>query len=222
MGYKLTPEEQHQVCQWFAQFYKTNDIVRFCQEQFGKTIARNNIWDYAQSARWKPLIERLRQQWALSIMDVPMAHKRTRLGELVKLLERAEKNGQVSEYARIKQCMDLLTQMREEMEAGKTQFTNVYMTTIHNYSDEEIVRRRDEVLEKLGKLKGLGHGTRHVREAEVTSTGQQEEVSQAALPAPGSVDQGREGAGGGSEHRGHRGRPAVDQDTQEEVDARQV
>ena len=195
-GHKLALEEQHQICEWFAQFYDATHIVKLVKERFDKTIAHKNIWAYSQAPKWKPLIERLRQQWAISIMDVPMAHKRTRLEKLVSLLERTERMEQ-SEPLKIKQAVELLREMREEMEVGKTQFTNVYMTTIHNYTDEELVRRRDEVLGRL-KLLGRHDGTRHDREitveaveagAETPPNGHgQDAQGSPVLEAPGVLD----------------------------------
>ena len=212
-GAKLNPEQQHQVCEWFAQFYNATQIQRMVQDKFNKTVAHCNIWNYSQSPKWRPLIERLRQQWALSIMDVPLAHKRSRLEKLVLLLERAERNADVSEYRKVAQCMDLLHEMRDEMEAGKTQFTNVYMTTIHNYSDEEIVKRREEVLERLKKLKvggsdGQGHGRQITLEASTTSP---EGTGAPLRDGVGSDDQGREGPRGGCAPTGSGGRSGVDE-----------
>ena len=166
-GHKLTDEEQHQVCVWYAQFYTPTEITRLIKEKFGKTIAINNIWQYARTNKWRPLIERLRQEWALGVMDLPLAHKRGRLEKLVTLLERSERNQVIDEYRRIEQCVEILHEIRAEMEAGKTQFTNVYLTTIHNYTDEELLRRRDEVLERIKRL-GDTHALRHVRQAALT------------------------------------------------------
>lgn len=174
---KLTDEEQYQVCQWYAQFRTPTQIQRLLKETYAKELSLKVIWAYAhQQKKWKPLIERLRQEWALGVMDIPMAHKRARLEKLVTLLQRAERNEKATEFTRIEQCYRILREMREEMEAGKAEFTNVYMTTIHTYSDEEIVRQRDAVLERL-KLLGRRDGTRHDREIEIApSAGKTEDA----------------------------------------------
>ena len=197
-GHKLTDEEQHQVCVWYAQFYTPTEITRLIKEKFGKTIAINNIWQYARTNKWRPLIERLRQEWALGVMDLPLAHKRGRLEKLVTLLERSERNQAIDEYRRIEQCVEILHEIRAEMEAGKTQFTNVYLTTIHNYTDEELLRRRDEVLERIKRL-GDTHALRHVRqeatERVLEGAVQAIEVTDGRDPAEGEGDGGRSAPG---------------------------
>ncbi len=156
---KLTDAQQRQVCQWFAEFRPLMEVVGLVKSEFGIELPRNNVWRYSTAAKWRPLVERLRQQWALGVMELPLAHKRGRLEKLVTLLERAEKNRKISEFARINQCAHLLSEIRLEMEDKKAQFTNVYLTTIHQYSDEELLQRRDEVLSKLQQLGGF-HGLR--------------------------------------------------------------
>src|SRR3990167_1798415 len=133
---KLTDEEQYQVCQWYAEFRTPTQIRKLILERYGKTLSVKNVWAYAhQIKKWKPMIERLRQEWALGVMDIPLAHKRARLEKLVTLLTRAERNPTVTEFTKIEQCYRIIREMREEMEAGKAEFTNVYLTTIHNYSE---------------------------------------------------------------------------------------
>ena len=194
---KLTDEEQYQVCQWYAEFKTPTQIKKLIHDTWGKDLTIKNVWAYAnQSKKWKPMIERLRQEWALGVMDIPLAHKRGRLEELVRLYTRAERNPVVDDYAKVKQCYELLREMRNEMEAGKAEFTNVYLTTIHNYSDEEIVKQRDVVLDRLDKLRRLGlDGTRDDREATVEAgvreageEGQQGSEGQEVPPVPRVLD----------------------------------
>lgn len=160
---KLTDDEQYQVCRWYGEFKSPTQIKGLIKDHFAKDLTLKNVWAYANGnlmKKWKPLIERLRQEWALGVMDIPLAHKRARLEKLVILLNRSERLTDVTEFQKIKQCVEIISEMREEMEAGKAEFTNVYMTTIHNYSDEEIVRQRDAVLSRL-KLLGGKNGLRY-------------------------------------------------------------
>ena len=194
---KLTDEEQYQICQWYAEFKTPTQIQARIKSEFGKDLTLKNVWAYAnQTKKWKPMIERLRQEWALGVMDIPLAHKRGRLEELVKLYTRAERNPVVDDYLKVKQCYELIREMRNEMEAGKAEFTNVYLTTIHNYSDEEIVKQRDVVLDRLDKLRRLGlDGKRNDGEATVEAgvreageEGQQGSEGQEVSPVPRVLD----------------------------------
>ena len=185
---KLTDDEQYQVCRWYGEFKSPTQIKGLLKTHFDKDLTLKNVWAYANGnlmKKWKPLIERLRQEWALGVMDIPLAHKRARLEKLVILLTRAERNTDVTEFQKIKQCLEVLHEMREEMEAGKAEFTNVYMTTIHQYSDDEIIRQRDAVLTRL-KLLGGRNGLRHGAE-----TGTR------AITLEAETDAGGSGSGGG-------------------------
>lgn len=188
---QLTEAEQYQVCQWYGAFKTPTQIRRLIKEQFGKELHPKSVWEYLHTRnRWKPLIERLRQEWALGVMDIPLAHKRARLEKLVSLLKKAEGNDEVPEYRRIYQAVNILREIREEMGVGKGEFTNVFMTTINNYSDEEIYQQREAVLTRLRQL-GRTDGTRH--------------GGQAAAPAgarEAEVITGGSGSGGGLHLRG--------------------
>ena len=177
---KLTESEQYQVCQWYGAFKTPTQIRALIKAQFGKELHPKSIWEYLHTrSRWKPLIERLRQEWALGVMDIPLAHKRARLEKLVSLLKKAEGNDEVPEYRRIYQAVNILREIREEMGVGKGEFTNVFMTTINNYSDEEIYQQREAVLTRLrqlGRTNGLRNGSQAAtgageREAEVITGG---------------------------------------------------
>lgn len=193
---KLTDEEQHYICQLYATFYTPMQILRAVKTKFGKDVKLPNIMLYAQRAKWKPLIERLRQEWALGVMEIPVAHKRGRLEQLVKLLERAEKNDKVTEFRKIRQCVEILREIREEMDSGKAQFTNVYLTTIHQYSDEELLRRRAEVVERLKALGGATHVLRRSGQ-ETNGDGQGEAVTLDAELGGGGLHQRPLGEGDG-------------------------
>ncbi len=204
-GHVLEEAERRQICQWYAEFRTPTEIHGLVKKEFNKTVSVKTIWEYANHPKWKPYIERLRQEWALGVMDLPLAHKRGRLEKFISLLERAERNDKVTEYARITQCASILSEIREEMEAGKAQFTTLYMTTIHNYSDAELIRRRDEVrnrLKQTGGKNGLrskepqaGDGPSRPQETiDIDPTGGPEPATSADSPAA-------EGSSGGGIHQ---------------------
>src|SRR5262245_6980786 len=88
---RFTEDQQHQICQWYAEFMTPEQIRRRVKEEWGIVVGPRTIWEYAHATKkWQPMIERLRQQWVLGVMDIPLAHKRARLEKLVTLLRRAE------------------------------------------------------------------------------------------------------------------------------------
>ena len=222
---KLTDDEQYQVCRWYGEFKSPTQIKGLLKTHFGKDLTLKNVWAYANGnlmKKWKPLIESLRQEWALGVMDIPLAHKRARLEKLVILLTRAERNTDVTEFQKIKQCLEVLHEMREEMEAGKAEFTNVYMTTIHQYSDAEIIRQRDAVLTRLkllGGRNGLRYGAKEgtgtiTLEAEADAGGGSNGGGRTSID-PAASEAGDARSAGGRESKGTLAAPEASDEGQE-------
>ena len=44
------------------------------------------------------------------------------------------------------------------IDEAKSHFTTIFATSIHNYSDEELITRRRELLSRLDELRGTGNG----------------------------------------------------------------
>ena len=153
---KLTEEAKHRVCELYAQFHTPTQIQRILKDEFSVHITTGSLCIYPRQKKWKPLIDRLRQEWALGLMDLPLAHKRGRMEELVRLYKQVQRAETLSEFSRITQSLALLREMREEMDEAKSHFTAIFATQIHNYSDEELVTRRRELLQRLEELRGPG------------------------------------------------------------------
>ena len=153
---KLTEEEKHLAIQWHAAFMPQAEIVRRIRTQFGKSITSSTLSLMMQAPKWRPMIDRLRQEWAAGVMDLPAAHKRTRMAQLSGLYERIEHDRHLSAPRRYYLLLDTLDHMREEMDEKHTHFTTIFQTAIMNYSDTELLKRREEVLEQLASLRAQG------------------------------------------------------------------
>lgn len=155
---KLTEEAKHRVCELFAQFNTPSQVQRVILQEYGVTISRPSLCVYPRQKKWRPLVDRLRQEWATGIMDLPLAHKRGRMEELTRLYKRIERVEGLTEFTRITQTLAVLRAMREEMDEAKTHFTTIFATQIHQYSDEELLTRRQELLQRLEDLRGSPSG----------------------------------------------------------------
>lgn len=150
---KLTSDEQLEVCRQLASYRSVKDVDKFCREMFGKTLHPNSIRLYLNSQKWKPLIQKFRDEYTRGIMEVPIANKRVRLEELQSMFEKYKDGG------RLRLAQAVLKDAREELD-GSRKFgdTNVYMTQVNNYkdmSDEEIESERLRQLENLQKVRSL-------------------------------------------------------------------
>ena len=147
---KLTEQEKVRVSEWFAEFKTPTQIRQLIKEQFGKDLTVQSIRGYVLSEKWQPRIQRLRQEYAAGVMEVPIAHKRRRLEMLLELFEETRSSPRLSPQQRIVECRHILSQAWREMEEGKGfQITNVYATQINEMSEKELLRRRDELIAKV-------------------------------------------------------------------------
>ena len=145
----LTDAEKHQVVRWYAQFLTPNKICALIEEHFHKKFWPPNVPQLAHTQRWAPVVERYRQEWALGVFDVPIANKRFRLDALMTLFEAIQKNPKLTGERKEIRLMRLLEKARLEMEDKRILNTNVFLTSITNASDEELLKRRDELLKRI-------------------------------------------------------------------------
>lgn len=158
---KLTEEQRTQVCHWIAQFQKPLQITQRIKDEFGISVSRLLVYKYQRSPKWKPLIERLRQQWAQDVMAIPIAHKKDRLERLMSLWEKAEtlppKDQQQQQLAVVREA-------REEMTETKGMAVTV-INSIMQVPDEELWSRREQLVKHVTTLGG-SHALRRDREHE--------------------------------------------------------
>ena len=155
---KLTEEAKHRVCELYAQFSTPTQVQKILKEEYQVDVSTASLCIYPRQKKWKPLIDRLRQEWAAGLMDLPLAHKRGRMEELIALFKRVQRAETLSEFSKITQSLAILRDMRAEMDEAKSHFTTIFATQIHNYSDEELITRRRELLSRLDELRGTGNG----------------------------------------------------------------
>ena len=155
---KLTEQQRYELIRQLAEFKSVPEVQQFAKAEWGIEITAQTIRGYLHEKKWRPLLDRCRQEWAAGIVEIPLAHKRVRLEKLQKLFDDAEED-----YAEAKneqtflRLIDLqlkiLDQARREMEETKTNFTNIVMTQYEQYTDEELIRRMDELLAKIKQWK---------------------------------------------------------------------
>lgn len=146
---KLTEEQKFEVCQHVASFTPIAQIHKFLVKQYGPIVSLISLYKYVKSPHWKPLIDRLRGEWAAGVMEEPIAQKRMRLKKLTQLMDHAEADTKVPPWRRRMEIAKYLDQARLEIDEKKTDVTNLYLTQVNHYTDEELLKRRDELLSKL-------------------------------------------------------------------------
>ena len=182
---KLTEAQRIEVCRRYATFQSYTSIMHWLREEEHVDISRGRICQIVKEKTWMPLVQRLRKEWAAGVMDIAIAHKRKRLEELERLYDKVERL-EVTELTKVRQQLAVLDQVHTEMDERRTDFTNIYFTQIANYTDEELFKRKEELLSKLNRLGGL-HGSHQAGTALPAPQGQVAEILNAeATGANGS------------------------------------
>src|SRR3990167_336737 len=120
---KLSEPQQMQLCQWIATFHSDKAIQQLVKERFGPLISITSVNSYRHTKRWQPLINRLRQEWAAGVVEIPIAHKRYRLGELLRMFEQCLSDKRLTLEDKRKEGITILREARYEMDEAKSAFT---------------------------------------------------------------------------------------------------
>lgn len=83
---RLTREEQLKVIQWLVELKSTYEISDLIADEFCKKISPRGVWRYKNSAKWKPIISRLRKRFEDNLVKIPIANKADRLRYLQKIV----------------------------------------------------------------------------------------------------------------------------------------
>lgn len=165
---KLTLDQEQFVVRLAAQFVPVKEIHALVKERFAVDIALTTIYHIQSRKRYAPLLDRYRQEWAMEVASCPLAHKKYRLERLMKLVDAVDRNPRLSEDAKERRLKGLLQDARMEMEEKKTEFNTLYLTNINQYSDEELVQKREELLKRIESIRlpvrSTTHGIRDGRE----------------------------------------------------------
>ena len=194
----LTVEEQHQVARWLGEFYAPMRIPDLVKERYGKVVSAEYAYSFQKRQKWQGLIDRYRQEWLIRLGDVPAANQKYRLEkiqDLIRRLDLAHEGQSVAAGRYETRMLRLLNQARLEMEESTVNQT-FYFTNINNsLSDEELLKRRTELLKRIQDFKLPARRTRdglgYRREVIEATTGDSEEDG-------GGIQEVRDGEGDGS------------------------
>lgn len=147
----LDDSQRAQICTWLGCFLTQDQIVTKVHEEWGKIIGIHVVRYYANAKRWQPMIARARTEWMKQVGDVPISNQRIRMERLEGLYQKAI-SGREDHAAARQEALRILNSARQEMEEATQQTTNVYMTSIQNYGDDELLKRYEEVKQRLKSL----------------------------------------------------------------------
>ena len=151
---KVTPLQQQQICAWLAEFKTPKEIAALLKHDYQIEMTPQNISRYQHTDKWRPVVERLRQEWAAGVMQQPIAHVRHRLEKLQNLIERAEAQpGKDSPHKR-QEVASYLRQAMAELQESKINQTNITSVIYMGLPDQDLVARGKTLMAQIQRFGG--------------------------------------------------------------------
>lgn len=150
--HKLLPNEQIELVKRIAWHWKPSKIRKFILDEYGKRLHDTLIFQYSRTEKWKPIIEKFREEYYKNVTEVPLANKRKRLDELQDLYERAiDKKNYNSARDIIKDFRDEMEKRVGELSLSFTSITNEF----NQMTDEQLINEKQKTIEQLERIRKM-------------------------------------------------------------------
>ena len=147
---ELLDEEKREVVKLLAEFHDIPEVQKHIKKNFNKSLAYNSVKFYLHSKKWKPMLERLRAEFVEPIMSIAVSHKFVRLNRLEDLYHKTMDNKNLKEVEKIREAREILSEARAEIEGSKSNpSSDIFITQINKFSDEDLLKRKTEVLNRI-------------------------------------------------------------------------
>jgi hypothetical protein len=160
----LSDEDRVKVCKMLGQFQGTMEIKKYFESE-GIEVEHALIQKIRNSEKWRPVIARFRREFILGITEeVPIANRRVRLEYYEKILQRSLED---RKYGLAIKALDSARAEMDDKVVGGAGGNNYTLNYISSLTDEELVRKRDEILTRFKRSRTVI--TNRIENAEVTS-----------------------------------------------------
>jgi len=156
----LTEEQRLMIYRLFAEFRRPSKVITILKETHGIDVTASMVRDMCRDVSAIPYIQRFRDEFLVRVKEVPVANKRVRVDALQTVLDELmeymdgkvgpDGNGlDMNELLMIhRRINETLAQAREEIEGKPTIMQQFNVTQFSNLSDDELQRRKEEIIAK--------------------------------------------------------------------------
>ena len=144
---KLSQEQQLELMEFIARFATKEEVDEYFYSNYKITLSQNLIYQYKRTAKWKPIIKKLREKYLLGEDEVAGRHKRVRLDRADKIYEKAFKEKDLKTALQANRDMQEMTEGRHVNQGDLNMTFNQYNVL----DDEELKIRIAEAQEKLSR-----------------------------------------------------------------------
>ena len=156
---KLTQPQQIELMEFIARYATMDEINGYFVQNYKVSLSLALISQYRHTAKWKPVIAKLREKYLLNPGEVAMSHKRVRLDRRERIYHQAMKKDS------LKDALHAIDGSQEEMEQKGG--INLTFNQYASLSDDEVEEQIKEKLERLKNLNAI-----EVNNEAVTKNGQ--------------------------------------------------
>lgn len=130
--------------------YKSSAEIReWAKEKLGKEIPQQTVYYHKEAENNQAILKRFREEFNQNIISVEWSSKRRRLEELGKIYVECRADGLHGP------ALKALAQMQEEVEGKKSQALTLNQYNYTTMTDEEIDKKRLELIESIKRHKIL-------------------------------------------------------------------
>lgn len=151
--HKLNSSQQMELVERLAWHWRPLEIVAYMNKVHNIRISPLLPGNYSRTEKWKPVIQKLRDEYHKNLTEVPLANKRKRLDELQMLYEKA------IDSRKFEEAKSLIGEFRDEMERKlgdvSLSFTSITNNEFNDLSDEDLIREKAKTIEQLEKVRKI-------------------------------------------------------------------
>ena len=146
----LSENHKIKICQLLACFTPLVDVKKYMHREYAIVLNMQVIKSLRDTRKWQPIIARFRKDWLQEVNNVPLANRRVRLEYYQEIFTKCmEKN-------KFANAMSALNSAREEMDERKLGSTQYTLNYISQMSDEELLKKKDEIIKRIKKMPRFG------------------------------------------------------------------
>ena len=146
----LSENHKIKICQLLACFSPLVEIKKYMHREYAINLNMQVVKSLRDTRKWQPIIARFRKDWLQEVNNVPLANRRVRLEYYQDIFTKCmEKN-------KFANAMSALNSAREEMDERKLGSTQYTLNYISQMSDEELLKKKDEIIKRIKKMPRFG------------------------------------------------------------------
>jgi len=149
-SHTIAEKDRQLIVSLWASGLTTSEVQERVLEDHNIKVSYAQILLYTKSAKWQPLIQRIKKETYADLASVAGSHKKVRLNRAERIYEKAMSGSK----PKLKEALAATEHQRKEMEGGGD--FNITMNQFNLLSDEELEAKKMEVMQRIANANKRG------------------------------------------------------------------